>query len=611
MGWRLVWFQGAFSSSYVGFNTVNGQKELDLTIGGEVFKYVPVAEYEGSSGKQILYKLDIFGALEEAVSTGELKVQLTGSGSDSLSSKITDDRLKRLKVKVNAIDDKTGNINYFTVKEFGLPELPNKMLDMPEDTRLYLTLESSNLDEIDNPKINEYDRFINEWERKDRPNTFGPLIADTTFEILNFELKNGPVYPASGETRIQRTFDGEDFFLISGIESSEYYLINEDLRIEDTAIYLGSKTNEVDVSGVTLDTTGFRREFRSNIFYSTLASYNIYEKIVKESDFNFIRQEFANQIIWSSPLQDANYFSGGRNFAYTNFYNVPTENGEIIDIFSLGGNLYVFCEKGVARLLVGETLTQQKSGQVFVDSTNFITKHLWMMENMSPIKKGSIAKYEGSLYFTDGTDVYRLGGDGAENISLGVLNLTESDNYVGTIVKKYDEYRLTNLTDGETFVYNTKFKKWYGPHTYVPQKTVEIGGDIVSFDNTAGRKLIKEDVGNTFAGTAFTTLIQSVGNDTETGAIDKTYRKFYIDMTGTKVSGFLPDTTLKYGKDYTALETVELDDATKVHIKNDRYNVGIKNSKGNTKKIYWDIETTNDGFRLKGFRTAYIFRRRR
>ena len=577
-------------------NIVNNNETLLVTILGRRYRYVPYAIYERSNARDIVWKLDIYDALQEAVSTGALEVTLTDIRQDGLSSVKSDTELLDLNVKVLGIDDKTNNLDTIKVSE-GI----NSFLQLPEDNRLYLILDSEDFRDIDNSRINNYDLFdANSIDTRGYVRDRGSL----GFELINFEEKSTPVIDST--ERATRVGGGGNYEVFTDVKPSVYYLINRKLIENKNTIYLGSKPNEL--STVTFDTTGFTYKPRLSLFYSTLAPYNIYENIVKESDFNFVRQKFANQIIWSSPLLDANYFSGGRNFAYTNFYNVPTENGEIIDIFSLGGNLYVFCEKGVARLLVGETLTQQKSGQVFVDSTNFITKHLWMMENMSPIQKDSICKYEGSLYFTDGTDVYRVGGEGVENISLGVLNLSQGSTYSGSIVSKYDEYRLVDLTEGETFVYNTKFKKWYGPHTYTPQKTVEIGGAIISYDDG----LIKEDVGNTFAGSPYMTVIQSVGNDTESGAIDKTYRKFYISMDGDKnVGGFVTGTTLKYGKDTTDLEPVVMTDSSKVRIKNNKYNVGIKNSKGNTKKIFWDIETINENFRLKGFRTAYMFRRRR
>jgi len=330
--------------------------------------------------------------------------------------------------------------------------------------------------------------------------------------------------------------------------------------------------------------------------YSRLAKYNIYDTLIKQSDFNFNVREFTNQVIWSNPLVENNYFSGGRNYETNNFYNIPSENGEIIDIVSLGANLYAFCERGVARLFVGETLTQQKSGQVFIDSTGFITKHVWMLENTPEIQRDSIVKRDNAIYWTDGNDVYQITEQGMNNISQGVLNLDSSVDYFASFVNKYDEYRLCG--DGEMFVYNTKYQVWYGPHTYTPFKTVEVDSNIVSYKEG----LIKEDVGNTFDGTTYETIIQSVGNDTEVGAIDKTYRKFYFSLDGEE------NTTFKYGKDFNSLINKPVTDLI---VKNGTQNVGIKNTEGNTKKIFWEFVTTNSDFSLKGFRTSYTLRRRR
>lgn len=568
---------------------------LIANVHGARKSYIPVAQANFPNQERdrfTVYKLEMFDALEDAVSTGNLSVRLIRSSRGVLSSTVDDNDLQDIRVGVTGIDDKTFGSNTFEVKEDGVL----KYLAPPADSRIYLTLESSKLDQVNNKQLNE-------WDFKARPPSRTGTVTlplrktgKLAFTLINFEERQ-PAEFSITDTNKRQTIKGEDGDHIEyDVTPSKYLLINRDLTIEDQVIYLGMKENEVNLSPVTFETTGFRFNLRSNLFYSRLANYNIYSKLLKQTDFNFNIFEFTNQIIWSNPLIKNNYFSGGRNYEPTNFYNIPSENGEILDIISLGGNIFVFCERGVAKLLVGETLTQQKNGQVFVNSAGFITKHVWMLENTPNIKPDSLVKRDNAIYWCDGNDVYQLTQEGFGNISQGILNLDSTVDYKASFVNKYDEYRLSG--NGETFVYNTKYQKWYGPHTYTPFKTIEIDDKIISFDG----KLIREDIGNTFAGVAYTTLIQSVGNDTEQASIDKTYRKFYFDVEGELNS------TFKYGKDFNSMVSKSLSNIIK---KNGYYNLGIANTEGNTRKIYWDIETTNSDFSLKGFETAFTFRRRR
>jgi len=576
---------------------------LSAYIHGSIQSYVPVARHviidEFVPQVTTVYKLESYDAIVDAVSTGELYSRLVRGNRDAFSEVVSDDKIKDLRVKVTGIDDKTfGNDEFkvVTIYNISFAEGFNKKESLltPTDCRLYLTLENSILDEIDNKQLNEWDFKRTPPENSREIDLKLRTVGRLAFTLINFREQEPASFNES-ETRVIKT-EGGDYDLID-YTPAKYLLINRELGEGDQVIYLGVKENKVDLDPVTFDTTGFRFNLRSNLIYSRLAEYNIYETPTKESDFNFHRTKYKNQIIWSNPLLDANFFSGGRNFSVENFYNVPSEYGQILEVYSLSGNLYVFCQRGVALVLVGESLTQQKSGQVFVNNEDFITKHVWVLENLNRIRSESIIKTERAIYFTDTRDVYKVSSDSIENISLGVLDLEEG-NYTATLVNKFNEYRLSNLDTNETFVYNYDHGVWYGPHTYVPHKTIEINNTIYSYKDG----IIKEDIGNTFDGVPYDTVLQSVGNDTEVGAIDKTYRKFYFALDGEN------NTQFKYGKDYDELVINNIQNIIK---KNGYYNQGIINTEGNTKKIYWELSSNNEDFALKGFRTGYTFRRRR
>lgn len=581
--------------------------KLEVNVHGRVRTYIPIAiKDEGSAtDESIVYKLEDFEALKDAVSTRELFLKVSNRGTP-LSSEVSNDDLANLSVKITGIDDKS-DISGFEVRKdrvyipgFTFDSSVRKSYISPSlDSRIYLNLEESLLDEIDNTEVNRYG--LNGYRREALFNRLGIL----EFSLINFEKESEPVFDFDNNRVV---FDQEEYYKLN-ITEATYLLINKDLSTEDGVIYLGKKDNTVDGSAVELYTTGFRKNTKDHLIYSVLNTYNIYDTLLSESDFNFSRTDFANQLIWSNPLLSSNYFAGGRNYNVSNFFNIPTENGEIIDLVSYNGRLYVFCERGVAQVLIGETLTQQKNGQVFVDSSRFITKVLWLLENTPNIKEKSIIKQEGNIFFCDGNDVYTISGQGIQNLTQGKVPLDEGVDYISTYVKKYDEYRLSNPTTTETFVYNTKYKQWYGPFTYVPEDTVEVDGNIYSWIDT---HIMLEDSGNLFNGTAFDTEIQSVANDTQIGTMDKTYRKFYLDVSGTEdVDGNVTDTTFKYGKDFSDMETIALDASSGITKKNNWYHVGIKPEEGNTKKIFWDIVTTNTNFSLRGLITAFMVRRRR
>lgn len=601
-------FIGAVSPNNTNRGSIkyNANDELEVNVHGNVKTYIPVATWTDTAlaitTTYTLYRLEEFKALEEAVSTGALKIRLNRTNRGSLSKVVSDDELTELTVNVTALEDFTYNDDEYTLEKgtnIGLLDryfpgyFSNQMTQLVpnRDSRIYLVLEDSKLDEIDNNKINRYEYLGEENERIGEPDLSIRKTGSIAFDIINFNKTTDAVIDLTNTTAV-KTENG-DFDRINNTEA-QYSLINKELSKDTTVIYLGKKDNEL--STVDLETTGFYYKLRSNLVYSKLAPYNIYEALVLESDFNFNDTKFRNQIIWSDNLLTANYFSGGRNFDISNFYNLPSENGEILDIVSLGGNIFAFCERGVAQLFVGESLTQQKSGQVFIDSSSFITKHVWILENLSDIKLDSIQKIDNTIYFTDGITVYKVGSNGLDDISKGVIVLDETVDYIGTLDVFYDEYRLSNPSTGETFAYNTKYQLWSGPYTYVAERSVWVNSTTYSYING----LMQEDTGNTFAGTSFSTILQSVGNDTEIGGIDKRFRKFYLGVDGAF--------TFRYGKDFNVMQALS---SANIIEKNGYYNVGINPDNSNSKKIYWDIETTDATFSLKGFHSGFQISRRR
>lgn len=615
---------------------------------------IAVQEDPAASGEYIgIYKLEIYDALTQAISTGDLKLRLKQGQTQASGGRISDrqsrdrisdrpyrnrgvrdinrtaqgprttlnrpDRafsgalgkedLQNLTVGVSGLIDKSSNYRPIMFNDGGF-------IQAPYDSRIYLELEESEFDNLENASINQYSlradysvmpdlgaqELILFYKNRDLGIRTFSLNSNLQFEFINFRKNSDAEFEAytsgGGDLDGGRPDQegGNQYFLYSW-NGPIYDLINYDaLRTVNELIYLGTKSNEVAES--TLDVTGFINPDDDNLNYTFLADYNIYESRIEETDININRQKFPNQLIYTDPVVEGNLYSGGRNIRAENFFNISEENGHIIDIITLGNRLYVFCETGIAEISVGEIVSQQQTGEMFVDTSRVLNNYRWVMDSFHNIKRKSIIRHKQRIYFTDGYDVYVL-GQGVENITNGKIPLDSDHEYSAFVNNTHFEYVLCDLTDEVSWVYNFEFGVWYGPYTFVSKKGGNISGQVVS---QVGTDLVKHGVGNDFNGTAFTTLIQSVADDTEVSFYDKTYRKYYINSDNDDTAVF------KYGKDHTSLVSNGIAD---MEVRNSYKHQGVSPNEQNSKVLFWEIETNDDGFELKDIAWDYNIKQRR
>lgn len=544
-----------------------------------------------------IYVLDVYDALKDAVKTKQLKLRLRVNAvpdSNDLPP-LTDESTLTQITKDSDKDILTQEVTVVSLLDESLqyPEVDFSISNTfwgPLDSRLYLELEESPFDDISNQNITDYSIA---------GRTLLSSVSTIPFELVGFELETESVMTESPidygfDGGAERSIDGNTHYAYQWSESV-YNLINkDDLTSEDRLIYLTSKDNEVS-SVADIELTGFQNVENDALNFVYNNPFNIYDLLIEKEDVNVERKTYLNQLIWSGQILSGTRYSQERNIDPENFFSLPGKYGRILRIEPLRGRLYVFCEHGVVVCAIGETIARQKDGQVVVTDSNFITSYFWLFEKLNSVKHDSIVKYGTRLFFCDGYDIYQIGQESG-NLSEGAIPLDPDHQYAATIDDQNDEYKLSDITDGVTWVYNYKVQQFYGPLTYVASHGRNLNSQVIG---VVGNDLVQFGQGNTFDGAAFDTIIESVANDTGKSFFDKAYRKFYLDTENDATAVF------RYGKDHTNLVSVNVADMI---VKQGYKHQGVQPSEKNSKVIYWELQSQDDGFALNDI--SWIFKQK-
>lgn len=593
-------------------------QELTVNIFGVEFTYVRHAYFDSNiESTNAIYRLADYDAIKKAVSTGNVEIRLTGSNVGNLSTKHPDNEILNTKVKVKGLIDKSSQYD-----DASILNEDEDVLIGPLDSRLYLELDESIIDDVDNVNLTKYD-LKGDYGIFDNTvlpfKKFGgvPLSErdldnfTMSWEITNLKKVSDPQFNAytgdgadadGGRPDASNIIDAE--FYRYDWDYSKYELASSEFYdIDETAIFIGRKENTVDVSPIPFSISGVEYRDDEEITYGVLTTSNIYGDPIFKSDINIEDTEYPNQLVWSEPLNNVSGFSGGRTFKTQSFFNIDNNNGDILFVESLGNRLFVFCENGVAVVNVGEVLTTQKQGEVFVDSSRFMTNYYWINDRLVDVKRESITKYKDVIYFTDGYDVFGLSEKGLQNLTNGIIELDPNKDYYANINPGHNEYQLCDYANNETWVYNFEFQQWYGPFTYKFKDGNYVKHTYVTVDDS----LYEHGIGNTFTdkdgnNVSFTTKIESVASDTKSSLLDKNFRKFYINTENDTNAVF------KYGKDYNSLVNNNM---VNMKIKNGFKHQGVQPSEQNNKIIYWEIETSDYGFELKDLGYSLNVKKRR
>lgn len=567
----------------------------NFSFGG--FNYIQVKK----AGGEAIYKIDFLQALKDAISTQELYVSIIGTsvgGVERTRTRNNQQPTENINIEDTSILDAEVQVNALLDNVGGLDVNKDGNLILPEDTKLYLEFTDSVYDKLDIP-INDYGikRDYSDYNYVVFFNINRNLKEIFQFSNISFKLLN--FFEETSAIKKEERTDNVGFTATTNVIWNEpiYNLqARKKLRNLGGVIYLGDIDNTSQTT--VLQNTGFKDLESDHLNYAYLQNHNIYEDVIQETSININRSEYSTQLVWTDPLVEGNLYSGGRNVRPESFLTIAGDKGDILDIVSIFRRLYVFCENGVAQVNVGQIVTEQGGGQMFVDTSQVLTNYSWIADNLKNVKKNSIIKHNNAIYFTDGYDVYRI-SNGIENLTAGKIDLNVDAAYTAFINSKHNEYILCDQTNNISWSFGMEGGHWQGPHTFSAGKGSSIQETTVTQYNG---DLVEHNSGNTFNGTPYTTILQNTANDTKIGFYDKNFRKFYIGNVG---SG-----TLKYYKDITELTPPSKSLSSAIE-KNGYKHIGIQPSEQNTKQLFWDIESTDSAFELYDMSLSFNIRQKR
>lgn len=574
----------SFSISPDDFETVMPTYiELEI-IEGQTVLYKRIATQNvGSTGNSGVYEIAWLPALKEYISTQEFSIRLVGlEDSVRLSTLRTENEFLNTDVEVLGYDDLAdGEPNRIIVS----PSLVS-----PADlNRVYLLL----------PPGTIYDDFnlesFNNEGIKDDWDTAADLSGRGTFNMLNIdyvrdEAPTSEVLSQNGEDYVKWTYQDEVQQPVPTF------------ALEDSVVYLGSMSGgEVDTLKFETYPAGVEKVTSNGFVRWVLPDHAILETLITQEELDLFQENYPTLLIWSEPFVLGTGINGLRNFTFTNFKSISKDYGPIIDIQYINNILLVFCERGVNQVGVGETLTQQASGEVFVSSAQFLTNDFWLLKHLPDIQRVSIVQYENMLFFCDGKDVWNF-VDKFDNITNGAIEI-DGEIVAAGVDPANKEYRITDQS--QTWAYSIELGEWMGPYTYTDQVPA---GYRDRFFAVTGGEIIEHNIGNDFDGVGYESFIESVAIDLNNVSVDKLWRKFLLQLDGqipveqdTEVLEF------QYGREYDDKFVKNLFDVAK---KSGLYHIGVNPDEHNATQLYWSVRTDIEDFVIRSFAYDLLLRNR-
>lgn len=486
-----------------------------------------------------IYELAFYDGLEKSVNSGTVYATLNSLSVANGSNYIKNTDVIGSKIKVVGIDDKSANYdinrntgfytntvdrNNWTNKVYGY-ESPN----VAADSRVYLLLDSESIiSEFTNLDINKNtlkmplngeDEYTNPYSLyESRLN----LPATMSWELSGVELTEN--YTKSVVEEFTYKSDNNNQAAYTRFTYPNLKLVAKSNVVDSSnVVFVGSTLNEVGT--VNYKTTGYTINDSDGYVYWGLKKSNIHETLIDETDIKQFTTRYFNQLIWSDPYVPSSYASEFRLFRYENFLNIPSDYGGIVAMESVNGRLYVFCDRAVRQVNIGEVLTQQSSGgQLIVNSTTFLNDGFWVLQNLQSVKPKSVKVYGNFIIFGDGLDIWLL-GDGLKNISDGKITLDSTKSWVGVIDPKYKEYIVTDGTN--TWAYSFELGEWFGSHGYSYLTGADHGVDLYGVISS---NVVKHNSGYLDTDEYGEVEVEGVAYFADPN-ITTTWRKFYVEAS--------------------------------------------------------------------------------
>jgi len=568
---------------YIEVNLFNGNNAL-------IYKRKFKASIEEEKFGSVVYELAWANGLAEYARSRTLEFFVNEIRDDvGIASSILDrQQIEDSIIRITSVLDNTRNFSdYITIGEDD--PLVDVIVSPHPNSRLYLVCERDTvLSDIDSSSITQYDVKDNWFNISDEE-------AVEYFQYtFNSIINNIKYVKDENPQEITQNVSGQNIIVYKYDDYVQQAI--PEVQLDDgMAVFLESFRNESDNREVTHNPFNerVRRGFRDWV----LNPANIYETIIEKQELQNFSSNQPNQLIWSEPFILGTEQSGTRTFNFESVIDISRDYGGIVDIRYIQNQLLVFCERGLAFVNVGEVLTEQPSGQTFVDSSRFLTGFQWILKNIPRIERNSIVEFEHQLFFSDGLDIWTYNQEGLQNVSLGYIDLASDATLYGAIDPLNKEYLLY---DGEnTWAYSFESGEFMGPYTYSIDAQTNTKDKLFTVTDS---RLVQHNKGNTFNGQEYDTIIESVSNDLEEPSLRKLFRKFFIDVEGDGGVEF------SYGKEYENFHDVNL---SEMKVRNGYYNVGVSKNEINTPRIFWRFKTRAENFVLKMVSFVYLLRRRR
>lgn len=457
-----------------------------------------------------LYKLAISDALATAAETNSLRIRPIDTIGFS-GSEISDIKLSKEWTQVVGFIDETYGFDPNLKGGFGIPERNN----------LYLLLPSDSIWSKISQGAQTYEYSPQPWSYQPWESSQPNLNAVGTIEVdgLQTYVTSPDAYNTGGTRSVRNQW-------MYGVAYRDYSEL-EGLIYVGKVDYPGfTKSDEVfDVLENKLLYNGYEFVKENFLLRTSLRSTNLYEKLNLTNNLRASQNVFKNQIIFSEPATE-DLYSGSRIFDYKSFVDVSSDHGEILGLHSYRSVIFIFTERAVGIIRVGEALTRTASGETFVNTEEFLSSPEWILTNVKGYYDKSICEVESGFYFSDGRDLYVYNGQ-LQNLTQGVINIEGGDPAIIGYDPVHREILLTTSANPRiTYAYSLELQQWYGPYTYAPQASFTYKGDYYSIMTG---EIVKHNVGNDFADLPYATRIDGGANDFGDATTVKTYRKMLLE----------------------------------------------------------------------------------
>lgn len=274
---------------------------------------------------------------------------------------------------------------------------------------------------------------------------------------------------------------------------------------------IDSSGNHLGKSGDTNQVFGTTDAVITLDYYNAFGWYNGYESIKIGDAFNEVKMlnnskplvpvdnyksihRFAS-ITYSGLYESTTSFNALNEFnlANANYKDLDYKNGKISKLLSKNGDLLVFQENAVSRVLVGKNVLYSADGGANVSQTKAVlgqdvpyTGQFGVTDNPY-----SVTVWGSRVYFADEkrSSVNRLSVDGINKISdYGMRSwFRDNININSVVVAGYDpsndQYvvNISNSEDNYTVTFDEKNTGWTSFHSYAPEMMVALNNDFYSF----------------------------------------------------------------------------------------------------------------------------------